>query len=410
MARAFDETYEPPKMRKILRQREHRQTNRYRRRRSSMSHIVNSTIVQETIKSTKITASKDFNTRFTIGVKLGSGSFGQVYRGRDKQTGENVAVKVEKYQSIQKETSTTLYKEYSRYLVLHSSAKTYGPTAGIPRAHLFSVMNDKVILVMDELGPNLETLFNKCGRSFSLKTLTMIAVQLLDNIEFIHSCRCLHRDVKPENFCIGPMDEPIIEKRNRIYIIDFGLAKSYSQKCDEKEFHIPSRTGKNLCGTARYVSIRSHDGYEQSRRDDLEAISYLLLYFARGTLPWMGLVPPSNRKPIGNKDDKYRLIGEKKKEWTAEQLCQGLECADELREMINYTRHELGFEDKPDYDYLKKRFIDLFNRHCFANDNVYDWDDLPQVPSISSAPASPAGLHTSNIAVKASTLPPLWCI
>lgn len=136
-------------------------------------------------------------------------------------------------------------------------------------------------MVMDLLGKSLEDLFNLCGRKFSVKTVLMIAQQTIKRIEYIHSRRIIHRDIKPDNFGAGRA-----KHAHRIFIIDFGLAKKFMSS-DGK--HIKYKDGKSLTGTARYASINTHIGIEQSRRDDMEGIGYVFMYFLRGSLPWQGL-------------------------------------------------------------------------------------------------------------------------
>jgi len=138
------------------------------------------------------------------------------------------------------------------------------------------------IMIVDLLGPSLEDLFCLCGKKFSMKTVLLLADQLIQRIEYIHSKSYIHRDIKPENFLMG-----LGKKSNVAYVIDFGLSKKYR---DTKTLqHIPYRENKNLTGTARYASINAHLGIEQSRRDDLEAIGYVLLYLSKGFLPWQGI-------------------------------------------------------------------------------------------------------------------------
>ena len=133
-------------------------------------------------------------------------------------------------------------------------------------------------MVIEMLGPSLEDLFNYCGRKFSLKTVLLLADQLICRIQTLHNKGYLHRDLKPENILIG-----LEENASTLYLIDYGLAKKYKQPSGE---HIPFKDGKALTGTARYASANTHLGIEQSRRDDLEGAGYVLLYLLMGELPW----------------------------------------------------------------------------------------------------------------------------
>ncbi|CAA3017432.1 casein kinase I-like [Olea europaea subsp. europaea] len=285
--------------------------------------------------------------KFRLGRKIGSGSFGEIYLGSNIQTNEEVAIKLE---NVRTKHPQLLY-ESKLYKLLQGGT-------GIPRISWFGVEGDYNALVMDLLGPSLEDLFNFCSRKLSLKTVLMLADQMVNRVEFVHSKSFLHRDIKPDNFLMG-----LGRRANQVYVIDFGLAKKYR---DSSNQHIPYRENKNLTGTARYASMNTHLGIEQSRRDDLESLGYVLMYFLRGSLPWQGL-------RAGNKKQKYEKISEKKVSTSIEALCHGYPT--EFASYFHYCR-SLRFDDKPDYAYLKRIFRDRFISEGFQFDHVFDWTIL----------------------------------
>jgi len=300
---------------------------------------------------------------YCLGRKLGSGSFGDIYFAVNTQTGEELAVKLESTKS--------------KHPMLMYEAKLLKHLQGVPgiaTMHYCDVEGDHNVMVMDLLGPSLEELFNICRRKFSLKTVLMIADQMLYRIEYLHSKNFLHRDIKPDNFLIGHG-----KKSNIVYLIDFGLAKKYRDPKSQQ--HIPPRENKSLTGTARYASINAHLGLEQSRRDDLEAIGYVLMYFNRGQLPWQGF-------QANSKEEKYRKIMESKRSTTVEMLCKGYPAV--FASYLNYCR-ALRFEDRPDYAYLRRLFKDLFMREGFINDGVFDWSEPVQNSSASARGAGADG-------------------
>ncbi|XP_078486743.1 casein kinase I-like [Ciona intestinalis] len=286
--------------------------------------------------------------KYRLGRKIGSGSFGDIYLGTNISTGEEVAIKLE----CVKTKHPQLHIESKFYKMMQGGV-------GIPTVKWCGAEGDYNVLVMELLGPSLEDLFNFCSRKFSLKTVLLLADQLISRIEFIHSKNFIHRDIKPDNFLMG-----LGKKGNLVYIIDFGLAKKYRDGRTHQ--HIPYRENKNLTGTARYASINTHLGIEQSRRDDLESLGYILMYFNLGTLPWQGLKAATKRQ-------KYERISEKKMSTPIELLCKGH--PSEFATYLNYCR-SLRFDDKPDYSYLRQLFRNLFHRQGFTYDYVFDWNML----------------------------------
>ncbi|CAN1233315.1 Casein kinase 1-like protein 10 [Linum perenne] len=295
--------------------------------------------------------------KFKLGRKIGSGSFGELYIAVNVQTGEEVGVKLEPV----KTKHPQLHYESKIYMILQGGT-------GIPELKWFGAEGDYNVMVIDLLGPSLEDLFNYCNRKFSLKTVLMLADQLINRIEYMHSRGFLHRDIKPDNFLMG-----LGRKANQVYVIDYGLAKKYRDLQTHK--HIPYRENKNLTGTARYASVNTHMGVEQSRRDDLESLGYVLMYFLRGSLPWQGL-------KAGTKKQKYDRISEKKMLTPIEVLCKSY--PSEFTSYFHYCR-SLRFEDKPDYAYLKRLYRDLFVREGYQFDYIFDWTILkyPQIGSTS---------------------------
>ncbi|KAI0670411.1 CK1/CK1/CK1-G protein kinase [Trametes maxima] len=287
---------------------------------------------------------------YRVGKKIGEGSFGVIFEGSNLLNSQTVAIKFEP----RKAEAPQLRDECRSYRILAGCP-------GIPQIYHFGQEGLHNILVIDLLGPSLEDLFDMCGRKFSIKTVCMAARQMITRVQTIHEKNLIYRDIKPDNFLIG---RPGTKNANMIHIVDFGMAKQYRDPKTKQ--HIPYRERKSLSGTARYMSINTHLGREQSRRDDLEALGHVFMYFLRGSLPWQGLKAATNKQ-------KYEKIGEKKQTTPIKELCEGF--PEEFAIYLNYVR-KLGFEETPDYDFLRELFAKVLKNNGDLEDGVYDWNLL----------------------------------
>eukprot|EP00928_Gymnodinium_smaydae_P015721 TRINITY_DN15820_c0_g2_i1.p1 TRINITY_DN15820_c0_g2~~TRINITY_DN15820_c0_g2_i1.p1 ORF type:complete len:337 (+),score=35.51 TRINITY_DN15820_c0_g2_i1:52-1011(+) len=283
--------------------------------------------------------------KYHVGCRLASGSCGHIYKGINLETGEEVAVKFESVKA-------------SHLRVLHEAkvCKLFADVVGMPTVHWYGVEGDYNVAVFDLLGPSLQDLFDYSGCRFSLKTILMLAEQMITRIECVHNKGFVHRNIKPGHFVIGLGD-----KANVVHLIDFGLAKSF---CDSKvQEHTHLAKDRNLVGAPRYISMNAHRGLELSRRDDLESLAYVLIYFLRGRLPWQGL-------QANTKYEKHQLILQKKRSTSMYELCQ--RTPREFAEFCVYGE-KLQCNETPDYAYLKRSLRHAFFRSGYHCGSPFDW-------------------------------------
>ena len=286
--------------------------------------------------------------KYKILKRLGGGTFGSIYSAVNDN--KFYAVKFEERKGGDSLLETECY-------IMTQLRSPY-----LPNIKMLGYNNTHNILIMELMGKSLEDIFEeekKYNAKFMLTTRCVcnIAYQMIEILEFIHSKNYIHRDIKPDNFVTG-----LNKKRKYIFILDFGLSTKYRSSKTNK--HYPPVVYKNLVGTPRYASINALGGLTQSRRDDLESVGYVLLYFLKGKLPWQGI-------PAKNKEERYRKIMDKKKSIKPEELCYGFH--NNFSEYIRYTRN-LEYEQDPDYNYLKNLFLYILKSNGFDLDCYYDWD------------------------------------
>ena len=293
------------------------------------------------------------NDTYMLGRRLGNGSFGEVFEGTDVKTRKPVAIKIE---PINNEASQILKHEYGVYRDIYQSG------CDLAQIYYFGIEDDYNVMVMDALGKSMSELLAQCGGKFSLKTTLMIGDQMISRLEYVHDKCYVHRDLKPENFLVG-----MGYCTNKIYLIDYGLAKRYRQ--DDK--HISFKAGNKLVGTARYASVNSHLGIRLSRRDDLESLLYILVYFLKGMLPWQNL-------KYKDKNDKYQAILRVKATITPQTLCTQLvegasATVDKTFQLFMEHVKSLDFVARPDYHYLRSLLRDLMHACGYQYDLSFDW-------------------------------------
>ena len=284
---------------------------------------------------------KIFFKKYQCIKKLGEGSFGLIYEAI--YNNEHFALKFEDL------------RRNNNLLEAEASIMNYLKGPNIPSVRSFGTSGNYNVLIMQLMGRSLEDLIND-KKTFSIKTVCLLGYQMINVLEYIHDKHYVHRDIKPDNFVMG-----LDSLSKKLYLLDFGLAKKY--RSSTTLVHYPLINKKKLTGTARYASINAMRGYEQSRRDDLEAVGYVLMYFLRGSLPWQGLAGK-------NKEERYKKILNKKLDTSAYDLCEGY--PNEFETYIDYTR-KMEYVEQPDYNRIRKFFLKILEKEGQNFDYIYDW-------------------------------------
>ncbi|KAM0687580.1 casein kinase I [Conglomerata obtusa] len=272
--------------------------------------------------------------------EIGKGSFGVVYEAVNTLTNETYALKLEE-NNLEK---SQLENEFKFYEILRG-------TKGIPEIYYYGQHDSTYYITMMKLDQSLADIHEE-RKNFTLKSICMIAKRMIRILEAIHANEYIYRDMKPEN---------ILTYQDEIYLIDFGMCKKYIYNGK----HIPMIDNKVLTGTARYASINTHLGLEQSRRDDLEGLGYVLIFLLKGNLPWMGIPAPTRK-------EKYKKIGNLKHNTSSGELCKNLPGCDTFILYLDYVKG-LDFTEEPNYSKMLKMFDNCMEKNQIKDDNNFDW-------------------------------------
>jgi casein kinase I family protein HRR25 len=265
------------------------------------------------------------NNKYKIIEKIGEGSFGSIYKGKNIRTNEELAIKIEPIDSNLK----LLKNESIIYQYLSN-------TSGIPSIKWYGRDEENYYMVISLLGKSLQEIKNK-HKLFSLKSTLLIGIKIITLLKTIHEKGLLHRDVKPDNFLFA------LNNNKEIYIIDFGFCRSYINH--ETNKHISIKKTNNLIGTQTYASINAHDYIELSRRDDIESLFYMLIYFCCGSLEWQNINIDTN-----NTSDKNQFIKQMKIKMIEK---PSTNIPSPIIKCMKLVRL-LAFEEKPNYsEYIK---------------------------------------------------------
>ena len=261
--------------------------------------------------------------KYEIIEKIGEGTFGKVFNGKNIRSGENIAIKIQ-YKDIEK--------------VLKHEAKIYKylkDISGIPNIRNYGTETGFNYLILDLLGPSLSDI-----EINSIQCIKYM-IQSINIIETVHDIGIIHRDIKPDNFLLKNIDS------SEIYLIDFGLSKYYLL---QNKNHMEERKDKKLIGTAKFSSLNVHNGIEPSRRDDIESLCYTFILLYSKSLAWNKIIDENKNNMTETQStqelyNKIKNIKEESLEWLYNDI------PGEFLIILLYCR-KLKFNERPNYKYI----------------------------------------------------------
>jgi len=291
--------------------------------------------------------------RFNITKNLTNKNYTQVYEAEDTHTKQKIIVKREHYnRKLHINGISLLQNEHYVLEKLNSMYDTGFPVVLLAKYEKHDKNQNKkgnFNLLMTYVGIDLKSLYNTQQTKFTFDFIREIGDQLIDRIEKLHRVGFIHGDLKPENICIGKVYDRHTgkyEKNDIVHLIDFELCTPFIDP--ETSLHIKSEQ-KSFTGNLKFGSIASCFGMNKSRRDDMESIAYILIYFYFGYLPWDKM----KSKYISSCTlDEYKMYGTKKRKSLTNEYFQSLP---DCLFLILKESIQMSFTGVPNY----KRFRDL---------------------------------------------------
>lgn len=215
-------------------------------------------------------------------------------------------------------------------------------------------------IIMPKYGPSLKQMLRRSRyKRFSIKSSVQIGIQLLDRLSDLHSIGYIHADLKPDNILLASANRKI-KKSSKIILIDYGISRSYRDAFGD---HVPFRKKVPFCGNLLFASKNAFLQYEQSRRDDLISLLYLVSFFVTGDLAWIVELR-------SNEDEFFDYVAKVKINLTPEEICTG-----SARGLLPFAREIFSYDylDKPDYPKLKHMLVKYLLAFNVTPNQRFDW-------------------------------------